>query len=74
MTIESVRSLINLTPFKPLVINLSDGRALRVPHRDFIFFLRGDKPDFIFAHSDGGFEVVASDLVQNVTVPPERKG
>lgn len=68
MTIDSIRSLINLTPFKPFVIHLADGRAVSVPHRDFIFFLRGDKPDFIVAHPDGGFEVVASDLVENVTV------
>ena len=36
MKAETLRRLIEATPFRPFSINLADGRALAVPHRDFI--------------------------------------
>jgi hypothetical protein len=33
---ETLRRLIEANPFQPFSVNLADGRALRVPHRDFI--------------------------------------
>jgi len=36
MTAETLRRLIEANPFQPFTVNLADGRALKVPHRDFI--------------------------------------
>lgn len=36
MKAETLRQLIEANPFKPFAVNLADGRALEVPHRDFI--------------------------------------
>ncbi len=36
MKADTLRELIEANPFKPFSINLADGRALKVPHRDFI--------------------------------------
>jgi hypothetical protein len=36
MKAETLRRLIEANPFQPFSVNLADGRALRVPHRDFI--------------------------------------
>jgi hypothetical protein len=33
---ETLRRLIEAIPFQPFSVNLADGRALKVPHRDFI--------------------------------------
>jgi hypothetical protein len=36
MTIEKLRDFCDAAPFKPFVIQLADGRAIAVHHRDFI--------------------------------------
>ncbi len=36
MKIETLRRLIETSPFQPFSINLADGRELHVPHRDFV--------------------------------------
>jgi hypothetical protein len=36
MKAETLRRLIEANPFQPFSISLADGRALKVPHRDFI--------------------------------------
>lgn len=36
MAIDSVRELCHATAFQPFTIRLTDGRAISVPHRDFI--------------------------------------
>lgn len=36
MKAETLRRLIEATPFQPFSVNLADRRELKVPHRDFI--------------------------------------
>ena len=36
MTIEELRKIVHATPFQPFVMHIADGRAVRVPHPDFI--------------------------------------
>jgi hypothetical protein len=36
MKAETLRRLLEATPFQPFSVNLADGRELKVPHRDFI--------------------------------------
>ena len=35
--IEDLRKLIRATPFMPFTLQMTDGRAFRVPHPDHIF-------------------------------------
>ena len=36
MKAETLKRLIEANPFQPFSVNLADGRALKIPHRDFI--------------------------------------
>jgi len=36
MDIEGIRQALHREPFKPFIIRLADGRALPVPHSDFV--------------------------------------
>jgi hypothetical protein len=36
MTKEALSQAIHRVPFQPFVLRLADGRAVRVPHHDFI--------------------------------------
>lgn len=36
MKADALQRLQEANPFQPFSINLADGRALRVPHRDFV--------------------------------------
>ena len=36
MKAEALKRLIEANPFQPFSVNLADGRALKVPHRDFV--------------------------------------
>ena len=36
MTKEALNQAIHREPFQPFFLNVADGRALKVPHRDFI--------------------------------------
>ncbi len=53
-----------LAPFKPFVIHVSDGQALRVVTPDHLFFMPNGK-EFLVVLPDGGFRFV--DAVQVVS-------
>jgi len=36
MTIEKIRELYDVEPFRPFVIHLADGRVIAVPHREWL--------------------------------------
>lgn len=36
MHVDLVREALNRQPFQPFVLRLADGRALLIPHRDFV--------------------------------------
>ena len=36
MTIDELRKIVHAVPFQPFRLHLADGRAVQVPHPDFI--------------------------------------
>jgi hypothetical protein len=74
MKAETLRRLIEATPFQPFSVNLADGRELKVPHRDFI----SPSPNYRMLtvwHDDDSCDLVDFMLVIGFpTVPPARNG
>jgi hypothetical protein len=50
MNIKFIREAVHHEPFEPFVIRLADGRALPVPHRDFVAL--GRRRVFVFGEDD----------------------
>ncbi|MGL4553696.1 MAG: hypothetical protein ACRC33_21240 [Gemmataceae bacterium] len=36
MTVDQLRATRDAVPFRPFLIHLTDGRAYRIPHRDYL--------------------------------------
>jgi hypothetical protein len=74
MKAESLRRLIEATPFQPFSVNLADGRELKVPHRDFI----SPSPNYRMLtvwHEDDSCDIVDLMLVIGFhAVPSTRNG
>ena len=73
MKAETLRRLIKANPFQPFSINLTDGRALKVPHRDFI----SRSPNYRMLtvwHADDSCDIVDFMLVIGFHLKPGRNG
>jgi hypothetical protein len=69
MKAETLRRLIEATPFQPFSVNLADGRELKVPHRDFI----SHSPNYRMLtvwHEDDSCDLVDFMLVIGFHSPP----
>jgi hypothetical protein len=55
MNIKLVRAAVNRQPFQPFVIRLADGRAVPVPHRDFVAF--GRRVVFVVGDDDSSMDI-----------------
>ena len=67
MTIEQLQAVHQATPFKPFTIHLADGRALDVPHRDFLLHSPPGRTLFVFTDDDR-FSIVDLLLVTELEV------
>lgn len=36
MTVDQLKATRDAVPFRPFIIHLTDGRAYRIPHRDYL--------------------------------------
>lgn len=67
MTIEQLQAVHQATPFVPFTIHLADGRALHVPHHDFL--LHSPRGRTLFVFSDGeAFSIIDLLLVTALEV------
>jgi hypothetical protein len=57
MTLKTLRQMRDAAPFKPLEIQLADGRTVTVATADHLFFMPNN-PDFLVVLPDGGFRIV----------------
>jgi hypothetical protein len=67
MTIEQLRNTYNAQPFRPFTIHLADGRALHVPHRDFLSHSPGGRTVIVY-HDDDSFSVLDLLLITELKV------
>ncbi len=47
MKVEKVRELMHAAPFQPFTIHAADGRALHIPHPDFIAIMGTGRTVFV---------------------------
>jgi len=67
MTAEQLRAMREANPFRPFTIHLTDGRALAIPHRDFVSQSPGGRTIIVY-RSDEAFSVVDLYLVTELEV------
>ena len=69
MTIEQLRNVYRAAPFQPFTIHLADGRALHVPHRDFLSHSPSGRIVIVY-HPDDSFSIVDLLLVTEIEIQP----
>ena len=67
MTIEQLRAVHEARPFRPFVIRLADGRALPVPHSEFLSHSPTGRTVIVY-HEDDAFSIVDLLLVTEIEV------
>lgn len=67
MTIEKIRELYDVEPFRPFVIHLADGREIAVPHREWLASAPSGRTVIIFKPDDS-FNIVDLLLVTDLEV------
>ncbi len=67
MTVEQLRRVHHASPFQPYTIHLADGRALRVPHRDFLATAPSGRTVIVY-QKDDSFNIVDLLLVTDLEV------
>lgn len=78
MTIEKIRELYDVEPFRPFVMHLADGREIPVPHREWLASAPSGRTVIVFKPDDS-FNIVdlllVTDLeVKNGSKPRSSKG
>ncbi|HYV35691.1 MAG TPA: hypothetical protein VE988_08300 [Gemmataceae bacterium] len=69
MTVEQFRNLRDAVPFRPFTIHLAGGRALYVPHRDFVSQSPGGRTIIVYQSAEA-FSIVDLFLVNELVVQP----
>ncbi len=67
MTIEQLRNVDQARPFRPFTIHMADGRALHVPHSEFLSHSPSGRTVIVY-HDDEKFSIVDLLLVNQVEV------
>jgi hypothetical protein len=67
MTIEQLRGVHQARPFRPFVIRLADGRALSVPHSEFLSHSPTGRTVIVY-HDDETLSIVDLLLVTEIEV------
>jgi hypothetical protein len=67
MTIGHLRDVVKAQPFKPFRLHMGDGRALDVPHPDFVAIHPSGRVAIVFGPRDQ-FEIVDVLLVTSIEV------
>lgn len=73
MTLERVRELLDVRPFRPFVLHLADGREVRVHHRELIIAAPSGRT-LIVVQPDDTMNIVDLLLVADVELKLRRNG
>ena len=68
MTKEALSKAIHRTPFQPFVLRLADGRAVRVPHQDFISMHPTGRTVIVYGQAED-LEILDVMLVTSLQLP-----
>lgn len=72
MDLAGVRNALHHQPFEPFVIKLADGRAVPVPHPDFVAL--GPRRIFVVGQDDSWSIIEPLLIVSLDSLPPKGKG
>jgi hypothetical protein len=74
MTKEGLSKAMRRTPFQPFVLRLADGRAVRVPHQDFISMHPTGRTVIVYGQNED-LEILDVMLVTGLQLPgkPSRR-
>ena len=67
MTMEQLRAVHQARPFRPFTIHMADGRAVHVPHSEFLSHSPSGRTIIVY-HVDESFSVIDLLLVNEVEV------
>jgi hypothetical protein len=67
MTIEQVRAVHQAQPFQPFTLHMADGRAIIVPHREFLSHSPKGRTIIVY-YPDGSFSIIDLLLVNEIQV------
>ena len=67
MTIERIRELYDVEPFRPFILHLADGREIPVVHREFLASAPSGRTVIVF-QPDDSFNIVDLLLVTDLEV------
>jgi hypothetical protein len=70
MTVEKLRSFYDATPFRPFVIHLADGRALKVQSREFLATAPSGRTVTLY-QPDDSLNVIDLLLVTDLEIAPQ---
>lgn len=73
MTIERIRDLLNLQPFRPFVMHLADGREIPVHHREWIVAVPSGRT-LVVVQPDDSMNIIDLVLVTDVEIKRGRNG
>lgn len=67
MTIEQLRNIHQARPFRPFTIHMADGRAIHVPHSEFLSHSPSGRTVIVY-HPDESFSVIDLLLISELEV------
>jgi len=73
MTIERIRELYEVEPFRPFVMHLADGRQISVTHREWLASAPSGRTVIVF-QPDDSFNIVDLLLVTDLEVKNGSRG
>ncbi len=71
MNIEQIRAASQVEPFRPFVLHLADGRAIAVPHREFLYLFPTGRT-LLVSQPDESFNLIDALLVTDLEFKPSR--
>ena len=66
MTIEQLRKIHEVRPFRPFAVHLADGRRIAVPHPEFLWIPPRNQRTFVISDTKGLVEIVDLLLVTSL--------
>lgn len=69
MTVEQLRAAREANPFRPFTLHMADGRAFRVPHRDYLSLSPGGRTVIVY-QSDEAFSILDLFLTTELAMEP----
>ncbi len=73
MNPDQLRAVREANPFRPFTVHLADGRALHVPHRDYLSMSPGGRTVIVYGQGDA-FSILDLLLVTELAVEEASAG